>query len=183
MPFPTTPPPLSLLSIWQSILIFENVSSVAQSCPTRCDPIDCSLPVFPVHHQFPELTQTHVHWVSDAIQPSHHLSSPSLPAFNLPSIIVFSNESVLPIRWPKYWSFSFNISPSNEYSGFISFRMDWQSKRLSRVFSNTTVQKHQFFSTQLYSPTLISIHDFWKNHTLTRWTFVGKVMSLLFKML
>ena len=99
----------------------------------------------------------------ESVMPSNHLiiCHPLLfPSSIFPSIRVFSNESVLPIRWPKYWSFSFNISPSNEYSGLISFRMDWQSKRLSRVFSNTTVQKHQFFSPQLYSPTLISIHDF-----------------------
>ena len=88
-------------------------SSVAQSCPNLCDPMDCSTPGLPVHHQLLELTQTH------AIQPSHPLSFPS-PAFR-----VFSNESVLPIRWPKYWSFSFSISPSNEYSELISFRMDW----------------------------------------------------------
>ena len=81
---------------------------------------------FPVHHQLPELAQTHVHWVSDAIQPSHPLSSPSPPAFNLSQHPrMFSNESVLHIRWPKYWSFSFIISPSNEYSGLISFRIDW----------------------------------------------------------
>ena len=86
-----------------------------------------------------------------------------------PSIKVFSNESVLHIRWPKYWSLSFSISPSNEYSDW--FPLGWtgwislQSKGLSRVFSNTTVQKHQFFSIQLYSPTLTSIHDYWKNHS------------------
>ena len=88
-----------------------------------------------------------------------------------PSIRVSSNELALHIRWPKYWSFSFSISPSNEYPGLISFRIDWfdllQSKGLSRVFSNTTVQKHQFFSAQLVcSPTLTSIHDYWKNHSL-----------------
>ena len=87
--------------------------------------MDCSTPGFPVHHQLLKLAQTHVHWVGDAIQPSHPLSSPSPPAFNLPSIGVFSNESALRIRWPKYWSFSFSISSSNEYSGLISFRMDW----------------------------------------------------------
>ena len=172
-------------------------SSVTQSCPTLCDPMDCSMPGLPVHHQLPELTQTHVHWVSDAIQWSDPLSSPSLPAFNLsqqrmkishlftpsvysllqlishfrlfaipwttarqaslsitnswgllklmsiesvmpsnllilccplllppsifPSIRVFSNESALLMRWPKYWSFSFNISPSNEHPGLISW--------------------------------------------------------------
>ena len=100
-------------------------SSVAQSCPTLCDPMDCSMPSFPVHHQLLELAQTHVHWVGDAIQPSHPLSSPSPFAFNLRSIRVFSNESVLRVRWPKYWSFSFSISPSHEYSGLISFKMDW----------------------------------------------------------
>ena len=105
----------------------------------------------PCHHQLPEFTQTHAHRVSDAIQPSHPLSSPSPPAFNLSQHQGLFNESALRIRWPKYWSFSFNISPSN--SELISFRMDrldlLQSKGLSRVFSNTTVQKHQFFYTQL----------------------------------
>ena len=110
-------------------------------------------PGFPVHHQLPELVQTHVHQVSDAIQSSQLLLSPlHLPSI-FPSIRVFSNVSVLCIRWPKYWSFSFNISPSNEYSGLIFFRMDLcislQSKGLSRVFSSTTVQKHLFFSAQL----------------------------------
>ena len=79
---------------------------------------------FSVHHQLPELAQTHVHWVGDAIQSSHPLSSPSPPSI-FPSIRVFSNESVFHIRWPKYWSFSFSISPSNEYSGLIFFRIDW----------------------------------------------------------
>ena len=100
------------------------VSSVAQSCPTLCNPMNHSTTGLPVHHQLLESTQTHVHWVSDAIQQSHPLSSPSAPALNLPSIKVFSNESALRIRWPKYWSFSFNMSPSSEHPGLISFRMD-----------------------------------------------------------
>ena len=83
---------------------------------TLCDPMDCSTPGLPVHHQLPEPTQTHVHWVSDAIQPSHSLSSPSASTFNLAQHQSLSNESVLCIRWPKYWSFGFSISPSNEYS-------------------------------------------------------------------
>ena len=123
-------------------------SSVTQSCLTLCNPMDCNTPGFPVHHQLPELTQTHVYQVDEAIQPSHPLLSPSPLIFNLSQHQVFSNESVLCIRWPKYWSFSFSISPSNEYSGLIALGWtDWislQSKGLSRVFSNTTVQKHQF---------------------------------------
>ena len=112
-----------------------------------------STPSFLALHYFPEFTQTHVHWVGDAIQPSHPLSSPLLPPSIIPSIRVFSNESVLRIRWPKDWSFSFNISPSNEFQDW--FPLGWtgwislQSKGLSRVFSNTTVQIHIFFCTQL----------------------------------
>ena len=102
----------------------QSVSSVTQSCLILCDPMECSMPGFPVLHRLPELAQIHVHQVSDAIQPSHPLSSPSPPASIFPSIMIFSIESVLCIRWPKDWSFSFSISPS-EYSGLISFRIDW----------------------------------------------------------
>ena len=99
-------------------------SSVAQSCPAVCHPMDCSTPGLPVHHQLPEFTQTHVHL---SVMPSNHLilCHPLLSPSIFPSIRVFSNESVLCVRWPKYWNFSFNISPSNEHSGLISFRMDW----------------------------------------------------------
>ena len=99
-------------------------SSVAQSCPTFCNPMNHSTPGLPVHHQLLESTQTHVHWVDDAIQPSHPLSSPLLLTSIFPSIRVFSNDSALRIRWPKYWSFSFNISPSNEHPGLMSFRIE-----------------------------------------------------------
>ena len=99
--------------------------SVAQPCPTLCNPKDCSTPGFPVHHQLPELAQTHVHRVIDAIQPSHPLSSLSPPAFYLPWLQGLSSELALHIRCPKYWSFSFSISPSIEYSGLISFRVNW----------------------------------------------------------
>ena len=119
----------------QTDKLSSQFSSVAQSRPTLCDPMDCSTPGFPVQHELLELTQTRVHWVSDAIQPSHPLSFPSPPASIIPSIRVFSNESVLHIRRPKYWNFSFSISPSSEYSGLISFRMDWLD--LNSTFSST----------------------------------------------
>ena len=116
-------------------------SSVNQWCTTLWDAMDCSMPGFPVRHQLPELTQTHVLQVGEAIQPSHPLLSPSPPISIIPSIRVFSNESVLYIMWPKYWSFTFSISPSNDYSGLISFGLTGlisvQSKGLSRVFSPT----------------------------------------------
>ena len=131
-------------------------SSVTQLCPTLCDPMDYSRPGLLVHQQLPELAQTHVHRVGNAVQPSHPLSSPSPPAINFPSIRVVTNESVLHIRWriqSKYWSFSFSISPSNEYSGLISLRLtgliSLQCKGLSKVFSSNAVQKHQFFGAQL----------------------------------
>ena len=108
-----------------SFYLFSSVqfSSVAQSCPTLCNPMNRSTPGLPVHHQLPEFTQTHVRQVSDAIQPSHPLSSSSPPAPDPPSIRVFSNESALRRRWPKYWSFSFSISASKEIPGLISFRI------------------------------------------------------------
>ena len=95
------------------------------SCVRLCDRMNRSTPGLPVHHQLPEFTQNHIHWVGDAIQPSHPLLSPYSPAPIPPSIKVFSNESTLHMRWPKYWSFSFSISPSKEIPGLISFRMDW----------------------------------------------------------
>ena len=134
-------------------------SSVAQSCPTLCNPMDCNMPGFPVLHQLLEFAHTHDHRVDDAVQPSHPLSSPSPPAFSLSSIRVFSNESVLCIRWPKYWSFHFSISPSNEYSGLISLRMDWLDllavqgtlkRRLQQHSSKASVlQRSAFFIVQL----------------------------------
>ena len=164
-------------------------NSVTQSCPTLCDPMDCSTPGFPVHHQCLELTQTHVHRVGDAIQPSHPLSSPFFPPSILPSIRVFSNESTLHIRWSKYWSFSFSISLSNEYSGLISFRMDWLDLLAVQGTLKSFLQHHNskasilqcsaFFIVQLSHPYVTT----GKTIALTRWTFVGKVMSLLFNML
>ena len=117
-------------------------TSVAQSCPTLCNPINCSTPGLPVHHQLPEFTQTHIHRVNDAIQPSHPLSSPSPPAPMPPSISVFSNESTLRMRWPKYWSFSFSIIPSKEIPGLISFRMDWLDLLVVQGTLKSLLQHH-----------------------------------------
>ena len=109
----------------KTVSVAIQFSPVAQSCPNLCDPMSRSTPGLPVHHQLPEFTKTHFHRVSDAIQPSHPWSSPSPPALNPSQHQGLSNESALRIRWPKYWSFSFSISPSNEHPGLISFRMDW----------------------------------------------------------
>jgi len=143
------------------IYLSGKLSSVQFSCSV-CDPTDCSMPGFPVHHQLPELAQTHVHRVSDAIQPSHPLLSPSPPAFIFPSIRVFSSESVFCIRWPKYWSFSFSISPSNEYSGLTSLRTDWFDllavQGTLKSLLQHQVQKHQFFGAQPSSQSNSHIH-------------------------
>ena len=168
-----------------TVLETSQFSSAAQLCPTLCNPMDCSPPSFPVHLQLPELAQTHVH---ELMMPSNHLifCRPFLlPPSNFASIRVFSNGSVLHIRWPKYWSFSFRISSSKEYSGLISFRIDWfDFLGLSRVLSNTTVKSINSSALSfLYGPTLTSIHDHWKNHSFDIRTFVSKVMSLLFNML
>ena len=147
--------------------------------------MDFSTARLPIHHQYLELTQTHVHWVGDAI---HHLilCHPLLfPPSIFPSIRAFSNESGLLMRWPKYWSFSFSISPSNEYSGLISFRMDWLDLYASQGTLKSLLQHHSskasifqhssFFIVQLLHPYMTP----GKTIALTRWTFVGKVMSLL----
>ena len=161
----------------------------AQLCPTLCSPMDCSTPGFHVHHQLLEPTQTHVHWVGDAI---HHLIL-CRPLLLLPSIFpsirVFSNESALRIRWPKYWNFNFNISPSNEHPGLISFRMDWLDllavhgtlkSLLQHHSSKASILQHSaFFTVQLSHPYTTT----GKTIALPRQTFDGKIMSLLFNML
>ena len=139
-------------------------SSVAQSCPTLCNPMDYSRPGFAVHHQLLELTQTHVHWVNDAIQPSHPLSSPSPPASIFPSMRVFSNESGLCIGWPKFWSFSFNISPSNEYSGWFPLGLtgliSLQSKDSQESSPMPQSKSISFFGAQL---------SLWSNSHICTW--------------
>ena len=151
--------------------------------------MDCSTPGFPVLHYLSEFAQTHVHWVTDAIQPSHSLSSPFPPALNLSQHQGFSNESAFHIRWPKYRSFSFNISPSNEHPGLISFTMDWLDLLVVQGTLKSLLQHHSskasvlrcsvFFIVQLSHPYMTT----GKTVALTRRTFVGKVMSLLFHML
>ena len=151
--------------------------------------MDWSMPGVPVHHQHMEFTQTHVHWVSDAIQPSHPPSFPSLPAFNLSQHQGLLNESVLRIRWPKYWSFSFTISPSNENSGLISSRMDWLDLLVVQGTLKRLLQSHSSKasilqgSALLIEQLLLSCTTTVKTIALTRRIFVGKVMSLLFDML
>ena len=149
--------------------------------------MDHSTPGLLVHHQLPEFTQTHVHRVGDAIQPSHPLSSPSSPALNLSQNQGLFQWISFQIRWPKYWSFSFSISPSNEYSGLISFRMDWLDLLALQETLKCLLQHHSskasilqcsaFFMVQLSHPYMTTEETI----ALTRQTFVGKVMSLLFK--
>ena len=136
--------------------------------------MDCSTPGFPVLHYLLEFAQTHVHWVDDAIPPSHPLSPPSPPAFNLSSIRDFPYELAFCIRWPKYWSLSlsFSISPSNECSVLISFRKDWFDLLAVQGILKSLLQ-HQFKSINssllsLHGPNLTYIHDYWKNHSFFR---------------
>ena len=158
----------------------QSVSSFAQLCPTLCDPMDCSTPGLPVHHQLPEFTQTHVHWVGDAIQPSHPLLSPSPPTLSL------SQHQGL-FRWvssshqvAKVWSFNFSISLSNEYPGLISFRMDWLDLLAVQGTLKSLLQHHSskasvlwcsaFFIVQLSHPYMTK----GKTIALTTWTLLAK---------
>ena len=141
------------------------VSSVTQACPTLCDPTHCSMPGYPAHHLLPELAQTHVHWVGDAIQPSHPLSSSSLPAFN------FSQHQGLFQCVSKYWtSFSASVFPMNIQDWFplgLTGLISLQSRVSQRVLSNTTVQNFNSLAPGLlYGTTLTSAHGYWKNHSL-----------------
>ena len=163
------------------------MTSVAQLCLTHCDPMDYSTPGLPVHHQLPELTQTHVHWVGDTIQLSHPLSSPSPPAFNLSQHQrlfqwVSSSHQVAKVL-------EFQLQPSSEYSGLISFSMDWLDLLAVQGTLRSFLQHYSskesilrcsaFFIVQLSHPYMTT----GKTIALTWWTFVSKVMSLLFNML
>ena len=144
--------------------------SSVRLCLTLYNPMDCGTPGLPVHRQLPESTQTHVHWVGDAIQPSHPLSSPFPPTFNLSHRHGFFQWISFSYQVAKYWSFS--ISPSNKYSGQISFRIDWLDflavqgslkSLLQHHSSKASICQHSIFFYK--NPTLISIHDYWKNHS------------------
>ena len=158
----------------------QSVSSVTQSCLTLCNAMDCSMSGFPIHHQHPEPAQTHVHRVGDAIKTSHPLSSLLLLPSIFPSIKAFSNESAVHIKWPKYWSFSFSISSSNEYSGLISFRIDWLGLLAIQGTLKGLLQHHSlkasilwlsvFYMVQLSHPYMTT----GKTTALTKWTLLAK---------
>ena len=178
------------MSQWFSnIISVHQFSSVTQSCPTLCDPMNRSMPGLPVHHQLLEFTQTQVHRVSDAIQPSHPLSSTSPPAPNPSQRQSLFQWVNFRMRWPKYWSFSFSIIPSKEIPGLISFRMDRLDLLAVQGTLKSLLQHHSskasilrcsaFFIVQLSHPYMTT----GKTIALTRQTFVGKVMSLLLNML
>ena len=159
-----------------------NCCSVIQSYLNICDPMNYHTPGFPVLHYLPESAQTHVHWDSDAFQPSHPLSSPSPPAFNL-SQHQGLFQWALRIGWPKDWSFSFSISPSKEYSGLISFRIDCCDLFAVQGTCKRLIQHHSLKAINflalslLYGPILTSIHDYWKTHDFGYTDFVSKVIS------
>src|SRR5574337_369595 len=165
------------------------IRSVTQSCPTLCDPMNRSTSGLPVHHQLPEFTQTHVHRVGDAMQPSHALSSPPPPAPNPSQHQGLFQESTLPTRCPKYWSFSFSLIPSKEIPGLISFRLDWldllsvqgtlKSPLQHHSSKASILQRSAFFTVQLSHPYMTT----GKTIALTRWTFVDKFFNLLLNML
>ena len=179
------------LGVWSHTvtLCLRKFSSITQSYPALCDPVDRSTTGLPVHQQLPEFTQTHVHWVGDAIQPSHSLSFPSSPALNLSQHQGLFKWVSSSYQWPKYWSFGFNIGPSNEHPGLISFRMDWLDILAVQGTLNSLLQHHSskasilqhsaFFIVQFLHPYMTT----GKTKALTGWTFVDKVMSLLFNML
>ena len=150
-------------------------------------PHDCSTSGLPVHQYLPEFAQTHVHWVSDAIQPSHPLPSPSLPDLIFPSKQGLSQWVGSSHQWPKYWSFSFSISPSNKYLGLISLRIDCLDRLAVQGILKSPASQFKGISSLVlglfYCQALTSIHDYWKNHSFDYADFVGKVMSLLFNTL
>ena len=143
----------------QLLFIIQSLSRVR-----LCDPIDCSTLGFPVLHYLLEFAQTHIHWVGDAVQLSYPLSSPSPPDLSLPSIRVFSSESVLCTRWPKNWSFSFSISSSSEYSGLISFSMNWfdpleVQRTLKHLLQHHSSKTSILWCSAFFMVQFTSVHD------------------------
>ena len=155
-------------------------------CLTLCDPMDCSPSGVPIFHYLPEFAQTHVHWVDDAFQLSNTWSPTSSPVLDLFQHQVFSNELALPIRWPKYWNLSFSISSSNEYSGLISFRIDWFDLLAVQRILRSLLQLHSLKESILWHSAFFMVrlsHPYMtagKTIALTTWSVVDKVMSLLF---
>ena len=170
--------------LWIAHYFTIQFSSVAQSCPTLCDPVDGSTPVLPIHHRLPELTQTHVHWVSDAIQPSHLLLSPSPPAFNLSQhqgLFKWDSSSHQVANVSDFTSFS--ISPFNEYSRLTSFKMDWFDLLAVQGTLKSLLQHHSSKASVLWRSAIFSVqlsHPYMttgKTIALARWTVAGQVMS------
>ena len=163
--------------------------SVPQSCPNLCNPMDCGTAGFPVLHYLVEFAQIHVHWVGDAIKPSHPLSPLLLLPSIFPSIRFLSNESTLVIRWPKYWSFSFSIGTCNEYAVLVSFRIDWFNLEVQGILESL-LQHHNLKASVLQCSVFLMVVQL--SHTnmatgktiaLTIQIIISKVMSLLFNML
>ena len=161
----------NFLQIFPTCLLL--LFSFTLPCLTLCNPMTCSMLGIPDLHYSPEFAQTHVHWVSDAIQPCRPVTPFSFLPPVFPSIGVFPSESALCIRWLEYWSFSFSISPSNKYYR-VDFPQDWLvcspcCPRDSSILPSTTVWRHQFFGAQLFffffCPAFTPIHDYWKNHS------------------
>ena len=169
------------LCIYSNLCFFFFFCLVAQSCLTLCNPMDCSTPGFLVLNHFPEFAQTHVHRVSDAIQPSHPLSPPSPPAYSLSQHQGISSESLLHVRWPKYWSFSFNVSPSNEYSGLISFRIDLFHLLAVQGTLKSLLQHHCLKASILWCSVFFMVQLSHLHMTIEKpCTFVSKEMSAFY---
>ena len=170
---------LSLITLW-------NCCSVTQSHLALCDPVDWSTSGFPALYYLLEFTQTHVHWISDAIQPFPPLSLPLFLLSAFPSIREFSNVC---IRWPKYWSFSFSISPSNEYWGLISLKISWFDLLAVQATLKGLLQHHSWKASILWCSAFFTVQlsqlyvTTWRTIALIIWTFVSRVMSLLFNTL
>ena len=150
--------------IQQNYLYIHQFSSVTESCLTFCDPRNCSMPGLPIYHQLLEFTQTHIHWVSDTIQPSHPLSSPSPPAFNLSQHQGLFKWVSSSYQVAKYWSFSFSFSPSNEYSGLISFRSDWLDHLVVQGTFKSLLQHHSSKASILRCPAFFIFYFFNENY-------------------